>query len=90
MRAALLLLVGCAHIPGTDVAIPPEWHNGGRLAACYPNEGRHKAICLYEGPTALVAWCTFDEGRRWEVCKNEDVMPSAQPGRPEHDTDESL
>lgn len=75
-------ITACAHIPGTDVPIPAEHHDGFRLAACVPYDTRDTACCYYaqEWSGAVRAVCTNDAGETWRLFEPEFYPdPGAEP-----------
>lgn len=83
MRFIALFLVACASIPGTDVPIPAERHEGYSLSICLPSSTeRQDACCGYSKGSEVRVICTEDGGEHWEM---QDVSPEVvEP--PEEDT----
>ena len=74
-----VLASSCAHIPGTDVPIPDDPHEGYRLAACLPLEERDQACCYYAKRRESRAVCTVDGGDTWVLMEPEEAE-QAEPG----------
>jgi len=78
-----LLFSACAMIPGSDVPIPANRHEGWELAACLSLEHRDEACCYYKRSGAVKAICTSDGGAHWAIVAPEDYQPPVQAEEPE-------
>lgn len=79
MSRWVLLWLGCsacATIPGSDVAIPAESHDGWVLAICVP-QSRNEACCGYERDSSVLVVCTADAGETWLLMEDDEPAPPA-------------
>ncbi len=65
---AVVLLAGCAHIDGTDIARPPLGHEGYTQYGCWPvDESGLNACCWYTRDDYWQLVCTRDGGDTWDL-----------------------
>lgn len=81
VAAGAIATASCAHIPGTDVPIPPRYHEGYELSVCMPSAvTRDEACCGYATKHKALVICTEDGGDTWHVERQEDQIVAPDYG----------